>query len=221
MEVSKTGYPAMEKPDSGNIVISIEGMTCVACAQRIERVVGKLEGVAQVSVNYATDKAVVTYNPQQVRVSAIKESIRKVGYTPLEAATTFGADEERVREAEEIHTLLIKFIIAAIFALPLLYVAMAPMITWIDMPLPGGLDPIQYPLVYALTQLLLVIPIIGAGYQFYNVGFKVLLQLSPNMDSLIAIGSTAAVVYSGYNVMQIAAGQNDIQNRHYGLKESD
>lgn len=180
-------------------------MTCAACAKRIEKVVGKLEGIESVSVNFATEKATVAYTPQIVRQSDIKAAIEKAGYKTLDlkADTT---DTEHLRKQKEIRTLLIKFIVAAIFGLPLLYLAMAPMITVIRLPFPKALDPMRYPLVYGLAQLLLVIPIICVGYRFYTAGFMALIRRSPNMDSLIAIGTTAAVLYSIYSISQIVSG---------------
>jgi Cu+-exporting ATPase len=177
-------------------------MTCAACAQRVEKAIRKLEGVTSVSVNFATEKATVIYEPQKTRVSAIKESVEKAGYKCLASAV----DEDRTRKQKEIQTLWTKFIISAVFSLPLLYIAMAPMITFVRLPFPTGLDPMRYPLVYALAELLLVIPVIIVGNKFYTVGFKALVQRSPNMDSLIALGTTAAVLYSLWNVLQIAAG---------------
>jgi Cu+-exporting ATPase len=83
---------------------------------------------------------------------------------------------------------------------------MAPMITWVRLPFPSALDPMRFPLIYALTELILVLPVIGVGYRFYTVGYKAIINRSPNMDSLIAIGTTAAVLYSVYNTWQIAMG---------------
>ncbi|KAI4453376.1 atp7 isoform b [Holotrichia oblita] len=204
--VAKIGYQVVEKPDNGSITIPIGGMTCAACAQRIEKAIRKLDGVIEVSVNFATEKATVSYEPQKVRTSVIKETIEKAGYKALEVSKTDTADEDRARKQKEIRTLRIKFIVATAFALPLLYIAMVPMITWVRLPFPGELDPMKYPLIYGLIEILLVIPIICVGYKFYTVGFKALFQRSPNMDSLIAIGTTAAVIYSVYNVFQIAGG---------------
>jgi Cu+-exporting ATPase len=99
-----------------------------------------------------------------------------------------------------------KFIVAVSLAVPLLYIAMVPMIKVVALPFPKALAPMNFPLVYALVELLLVIPIIGVGYRFYTVGFKALLARSPNMDSLIAVGTTAAFVFSVYNIFQIAGG---------------
>ncbi|MEA5083483.1 MAG: heavy metal translocating P-type ATPase [Lachnospiraceae bacterium] len=188
-------------------VLSIRGMTCAACAQRVEKGIKKLDGVTSVAVNFATEKATVVYNPQKVRLSIIKESIEKSGYKALEVSKTYAVDEDRERKQKEIKTLWTKFIISAVFSIPLLYIAMVPMIKVVSLPFPGGLDPMNFPLLYALIELILVIPIIGVGYKFYTIGFKALLQRSPNMDSLIAIGTTAAVLYSTYNVWQIANGK--------------
>ncbi len=206
--VSKIGYEVVEKMDTTNITIPIGGMTCAACAQRVEKAIGKLTGVSMVSVNFATEKATVGYNPQQIRVSAIKEAIEKAGYKALEVSKTDAADEDRKRKQKEIKTLWRKFIISAVFSIPLLYIAMVPMVTkyGIKLPYPKELDPMNYSLIYALLELALVIPVIGVGYKFYTIGFKSLWRRSPNMDSLIAIGTTAAVLYSIYNVFQIAGG---------------
>ena len=204
--VAKIGYEIVEKTDASKATIPIGGMTCAACAQRIEKVIGKLEGVDSVSVNLATEIATVSYHPQTVRLSSIKQAIEKIGYKALEAAKSDAAEEDRARKQKEITTLWTKFIVSAVFSLPLLYIAMAPMITLVRLPFPGWLDPMKYPLIYALIELLLVIPVIGVGYRFYAVGFKALLQRSPNMDSLIAIGTSAAVLYSVYNTWQIAQG---------------
>ncbi|MDR2022787.1 MAG: heavy metal translocating P-type ATPase [Hungatella sp.] len=204
--VSKIGYEVVEKSENAKVTIPIGGMTCAACAKRIEKAVGKLEGVASTSVNFATEKATVTYDPQKIRLSAIKAAIEKAGYKALEVNKADAADEDRVRKQREIKTLWTKFIVSAVFSVPLLYIAMAPMINIIQLPFPAGIAPMENPLTYALVELLLVAPVIGVGYKFYTIGFKALLQRSPNMDSLIAIGTTAAVLYSIYNTFQIAEG---------------
>ncbi len=204
--VDKIGYEVSEKSDAQEVSIPIGGMTCAACAQRIEKVVRKLDGVESVSVNLATEKATIVYHPQGVRLSAIRGAIEKAGYQALTETRANAADEDRARKQKQIRTLWTKFIVSAVFSLPLLYIAMAPMIRSLSLPFPAGLNPMNYPLLYALTELLLVLPVIGVGYRFYTVGFKALWQRSPNMDSLIAIGTTAAFSYSLYNVFQIATG---------------
>ncbi|WP_461256739.1 heavy metal translocating P-type ATPase, partial [Treponema sp. R80B11-R83G3] len=185
--------------------LTVGGMHCAACSARVEKALSKLEGVESASVNLATEKATVIYNPQTLRLSAIKEAIVNAGYEVIETSKN-ALDEDKLRKEKEIRILKTKFIIAASFALPLLYIAMAPMIKPVTLPFPKTLSPMNFPLFYALVQLVLVIPIIIAGNRFYTVGFKNLLRRSPNMDSLIAIGTTSAVVYSSYNLFQITTG---------------
>ncbi|MEA4929352.1 MAG: heavy metal translocating P-type ATPase [Candidatus Limiplasma sp.] len=206
--VEKIGYGATEKTSAQTVTIPIGGMTCAACAQRIEKTLRKLPGVEQAGVNLATEKATVTYQPQQVRFSAIREAIEKIGYQVLRTTRANAAEEDRARRQKQIRTLWTKFIFAAAFSLPLLYIAMAPMLTGVALPFPEALHPMHHPLRYALTELLLVLPVIGVGYRFYTVGYRALWQRSPNMDSLIAVGTTAAFGYSLYNVFQIAAGNH-------------
>jgi Cu+-exporting ATPase len=204
--VKKIGYELEEKTHNEKVLMPIGGMTCAACSSRIEKVVKKLEGIESVSVNLASEKASIVYNPQKIKVSAVKAAIEKIGYKVLDISKNDAADEDRKRKQKEIRVLWTKFIIAAVFALPLLYIAMVPMITWANLPFPAGLDPMQFPLIYALLEIALVFPVIIVGYKFYTVGFKALINRSPNMDSLIAVGTSAAVIYSAYNTWQIAVG---------------
>ncbi|WP_026892066.1 heavy metal translocating P-type ATPase [Lacrimispora aerotolerans] len=204
--VTKIGYEVAERTEHAKVTIPVGGMTCAACARRVEKAIGKLEGIDETSVNFATEKATVTYDPQTVRLSAIRGAIEKAGYQALEADKADAADEDRARKQKEIKLLWTKFIVSAVFSLPLLYIAMAPMISFVRLPFPAGIEPMRYPLIYALLEMVLVIPVIAVGYRFYTIGFKALIQRSPNMDSLIAIGTTAAVLFSIYNTFQIAAG---------------
>lgn len=205
--VGKIGFEVVEKADIQSVTIPIGGMTCAACAQRVERGIKQIKGVKSVSVNFATEKATVVYNPQQVRLSSIREAIEKAGYNALEINKADAVDEDRKRKQKEVKTLWTKFIVSAVFSLPLLYIAMVPMLVrWVRLPYPAGLNPMNYSLIYALVEILLVAPIIGAGYRFYIVGFKALFKRSPNMDSLISIGTAAAVLYSLYNTWQIWNG---------------
>lgn len=203
--VKKIGYEVEEKANS-SVTIPIGGMTCAVCAQRVEKAMKKLDGVTSASVNFASEKATVVYEPQTVRLSAIRQAIQKVGYEALEINKEDAADEDRQRKQKEIKILQTKLIVSALFSVPLLYIAMVPMITIVRLPFPGAIDPMGFPLLYALVELLLVAPVIGVGYKFYTIGYKSLFQRSPNMDSLIAIGTTAAVLYSLYNTWLIANG---------------
>jgi Cu+-exporting ATPase len=205
--VAKAGYEAVDDRKAKEVAIPIGGMTCAACAKTIERVAGKLPGVDSVSVNFATEKASIKYDPAVVRLSEIKRAIAKAGYTPLAIAEAGAAgtakDEHKAAKEREIRVLWTKFAVSAFFSIPLLYVAMGAML---GLPLPRAIRPMDYPLRYALLEIALVLPAIAAGYRFYLVGFKAILRLSPNMDSLIAMGTSAAFLYSLYSVFQIGAG---------------
>ncbi|MDR0503121.1 MAG: heavy metal translocating P-type ATPase [Treponema sp.] len=191
-------------------IFNIKGMTCAACAQRIERTVNRLSGVKQAAVNFANEKLFVEYDNSKLSVVDIKEAVKKTGYEAEEKNENSESkiDKDRNKSLNEITALKIKLIASAVFSLPLLYIAMSPMITIINFPFAEQLHHIMNndPLVYAILQLLLTIPVIIIGYKFYTVGFMSLLHKSPNMDSLIAIGTTSAVLYSVYNVRQIFKG---------------
>ena len=157
--IRKAGYEAFLEIQTKEISIPISGMTCAACAKAVERAVGKLEGVENVSVNFATEKANVKYNPKLTRISEIKQAITKAGYKALEIESKNRVDEDKARKEKEIKTLWTKFIVSAIFATPLIILAMAHMI-------PGIIkccqlfDPMHNPMRFALMQMVLVIPIV-------------------------------------------------------------
>ncbi|MFT9497530.1 heavy metal translocating P-type ATPase [Anaerosolibacter sp.] len=204
--VAKAGYEAKEEIETKEVAIPVAGMTCAACAKAVERAVGKLGGVESVAVNFATEKAVIKYNPKDVRLSEIKQAIIKAGYTPLEIENKNRVDEDKERKEKEIKTLWMKFVVSAIFSIPLLYIAMGPMVPWLGWKLPAWLEPMNFPLLYALVELVLVIPVMIAGNKFFTVGFKAIVRRSPNMDSLIAMGTSAAFLYSLYSIYRINIG---------------
>ena len=191
---------------NAKVTITIGGMSCAACAARVERAIKGLPGVSDAFVNFAAEKATVTFEQEVVRLPEIRETIEKAGYKPLEPVGAAAIDADKARRQKEIKAMRTKFIIAAAFSLPLLYIAMAPMLTFARLPYPQQLDMMEHPLAFALAQLALVVPVIGTGHKFYSAGFKAIARRSPNMDSLIAIGTSAAILYSLYNTWQIAAG---------------
>lgn len=166
----------------------------------------KMDGVDQVSVNLATEKATILFDAEKTNIVAIKETIEKAGYGALDIVEKNIVDEDKLRKEKEIRTLWTKFIVSAAFSIPLLYFAMGSMIRWLPFPIPAFLNPMMYPLNYAILQIVLTIPIIIAGNKFYSVGYKAIINRSPNMDSLIAMGTTAAILYSLFSVYQIASG---------------
>ncbi|MCL2548672.1 MAG: heavy metal translocating P-type ATPase [Symbiobacteriaceae bacterium] len=201
-----------DEPVIQEVTIPIAGMTCAACSSRIERVLSRLAGVKSASVNLATEKAFVEYDPAETRLSLLKQAIIKAGYTPLEIERGEQTDIDRDRKEREITVLKNKLLVAAIFTIPLFYLAMGDMLGW---PLPVSLRAIANPLVFALLQLGLVVPVVSVGYRFYTVGFRALLLRAPNMDSLIAIGTSAALIYSIYSTMRIAAGDHMAHHELY------
>jgi Cu+-exporting ATPase len=210
--VSNAGYSAEGESNLREIMIPISGMTCSSCAASIEKAVGKLQGIDKVSVNFATEKAMVVYDTNITRISEIKQSISKAGYKALEIETGQQIDEEKNRREKEVKTLWKKFILSTVFSIPLLYIAMGHLM---GIPLPEVIEPMMNPLNFALIQMFLTIPIVIAGNKFYSVGLKALFRRTPNMDSLIAIGTGAAVIYGIFAVIQIYNGNHDYAKELY------
>ncbi|MBN1498518.1 MAG: copper-translocating P-type ATPase [Spirochaetes bacterium] len=208
--VSKAGYGVAEDSGLRNVTVKISGMTCAACVKRVENSLNKLNGIKGASVNLVTEKAEISYDPSQIRLSTVKEQIDRIGYKALDASDSSGVDEDKMRKQKELFILRMKLAVSVFFSTPLLYIAMAPMlpklIPWITLPFPSFLMPMAHPLTYALTQLALLLPVMGAGYKFYTNGYRSLFHFSPNMDSLIAIGTSAAAAYSLYSTWMIFSG---------------
>ncbi len=210
--VEKAGYKATTEAVSKKF--TIEGMTCASCVKAVERATKKLDGVTAVNVNFATEKLNISYEPTLVNVVNIKNAVEKAGYKAVEVETTIDAD--KAKKEKEIQLLLKKFIVSAVFTIPLLYIAMGHMLgDLIGLNLPGFIDPMINPRIFAITQLLLTIPVMIAGYKFFTVGFKTLIKRSPNMDSLIAIGSSAAFLYGLYAIVQIYNGNVEYTGELY------
>jgi Cu+-exporting ATPase len=201
MAVRRAGYKAIT--EAVKKTLKIEGMTCASCSKAVERAVKKLEGVTEASVNLATEKLSISYEPSKVRVSDIKRVVASAGYRAVEEESTTDTDKEK--KEKEIKLLWKKFIVSAIFTVPLLYISMGYML---GLPLPDFISPKVNPAAFALVQLFLTIPVIIAGNRYYTIGFKVLLKRNPNMDSLIAIGTSAAVLYGVFATVMILGGNH-------------
>lgn len=185
-----------------NKTFKIEGMTCASCARAVERATRRLEGVASANVNLATEKLAITFEPSVLSVSDIKKAVKNAGYKAVEEDGGKSGDSNE----KERRLLWRRFIISVIVTVPLLYISMGHMA---GLPLPGFIDPMMNPRAYAITQLILTLPVVAAGYRYYIVGFKTLLKRSPNMDSLVAIGTGAAMVYGIYAIGRIFMGDTD------------
>lgn len=186
---------------------ALKGMTCAACVAANERAVGKLPGIARVSVNLATERMEVEFDPTAVDVAQIQAAVKKAGYE-AELLEKPSSAPPPIYEAYG----WTRFTVSAVFAAILLCIAMGSMI---GLPLPPFIDHRTAPLAFALVQLVLLIPVLVAGKSFYIHGFKSLFHLSPNMDSLIAIGTSSAILYSLFSMWRIASGDHSASMQLY------
>ena len=191
-------------------IYQITGMTCAACSARVESTISKTGGVITCVVNLSTERMTVEIDTTIISKENLEAEIAKTGYGYKEIKDTTSeslVDEDKLRKEREISTLRVKFIVSVIFGIPLLYIAMGHMLPFgLTLPLPAIIHHHHAPLNFALTQLFLTIPIVIAGYRFYIVGFRAIWLRAPNMDSLIAMGTSAAVIYSLYATYRVLAG---------------
>lgn len=183
---------------------AIEGMSCASCAQTIEKAVNQLSGVQQAIVNLATEKLVVSYDDHQVTSAEIIKAVTDAGYQATEeVAAGATADQDREKKQKHIAEMWQRFWISAVFTVPLLYIAMGHMV---GLPLPDFLNPMTHATTFAMVQLILTLPVLYVGREFFTVGFKALFKGHPNMFSLVALGTSAAFVYSLYGTVMIFLG---------------
>ena len=182
----------------------IEGMSCASCAMTIENAVSKIPGVDKASVNLATEIMTVEAN-DSVTPEDIAKVVDGVGYGARPRGKSVEEELEEKNEKKEAHLREMKrnLTISAIFTVPLLFIAMADMV---GIPMPAFLSPMQSPVSYALIQLALVLPILWVGRRFFVDGFKALSKGHPNMDSLVALGTSAAFLYSLYGTYHVLEG---------------
>lgn len=182
----------------------IEGMSCASCAMTIENAVSKIPGVDKASVNLATEIMTVEAN-DSVTPEDIAKVVDGVGYSARPRGKSVEEELEEKNEKKEAHLREMKrnLTISAIFAVPLLFIAMADMV---GIPMPAFLSPMQSPVSYALIQLALSLPIVWLGRRFFVDGFKALSKGHPNMDSLVALGTSAAFLYSLYGTYHVLEG---------------
>jgi len=182
----------------------VTGMTCSACSARIEKNMNKTDGVIEASVNLLTNSMIVKYDESVLSVDEIIKVVENTGYgaSPVqdkkkEVKSQAKDDKSEIREMKK------RVIISLIFAAPLFYISMGHMLKW---PLPEIFHGEENALIFAFTQFLLCLPVILVNNKYYKVGFKTLLKGSPNMDSLIAIGTSAAAAYGVYAIYKIGYG---------------
>ncbi len=188
---------------------NVTGMTCTACSAHVEKAVAKVPGVHSVNVNLMANSMLVDYDSAAADPAALIRAVEEAGYGAslpgASAASPFrtGAPAAGDPMAGELRHMKFRLIVSFCFLIPLFYLSMGHMMGW---PLPHIFHGTENAMIFALTQLLLVLPIMYVNDKYYKVGFKTLWKRAPNMDSLIALGSTAAVVYGLAALYQIAWG---------------
>lgn len=189
----------------------ITGMTCSACSTRVEKSVAKLPGIKEVSVNLLKNSMVASYDESVLDTAGIVQAVEKAGYGAIPKAsaqnksrTTTPAAKPEISTAQaEYKQMKQRLLLSALFTIPLFYISMGHMMGW---PLPSSLLGMENAISFAFAQFLLLIPVVFINFKYYRMGFKTLFHGSPNMDSLIAIGSSAAIVYGIYAVYKIGIG---------------
>ena len=190
-KVTEIGY----EPITQTIDLAVTGMTCAACVGRVERALKKVDGVLEASVNLATERATIKLVPAQSGAAHLKRAIREAGYGVLETQVGESReDAERAAREREISNLRASVIFAATFGMPLLIIAMLPMVWEPAMNAQMRLLPMQ---AWNWIMLALAVPVqFGPGLRFYKNGWKALISKSPDMNSLVMIGTSAAFFYS-------------------------
>ena len=177
----------------------IQGMSCAACSSRIEKSVSKLEGIHQVNVNLLTNHMQVDYDESVLNNQKIIDCVVNAGY----GATLPQTKQVEVKKEDPALELKNRFIYSLVFMIPLFYVSMGHMM---GLPLPSILLGHENALIFAFTQFLLCLPVLIINKKYYTNGFKALFHRTPNMDSLIAIGSSASFAYGIYAIYMLAYG---------------
>jgi Cu+-exporting ATPase len=184
-------------------------MHCAACSARIERVLGAMEGVSEARVNLATESGSFVFDPDRVKVRDIREAIEELGFSSsVETAAATMYKERQEKNFARLAMMRRDLIPAFGFALPIILISMGHMM---GIPLPAFLDPMHAPLTFALAQALLLLPVLWAGRRFYTSGIPAFFRGAPNMDSLVAMGTGAAVLYSTWNLIEIFLGISPVQ----------
>lgn len=175
----------------------VSGMSCTACASAIEKELAKQKGVIEANVNFSSETLTIEYDSEQISLDKIASIIKSLGYE---------LKFKRVKVEDKTKNMLWRFILSAIFTVPLLYVSMGHMLGFY---LPDFLNPHGNSINFAIVQIVLTVPVMIIGYRYYITGYKSLFKGRPNMDSLVALSTSAAFLYSLYASIEIFNGKND------------
>ena len=195
---------------------TVTGMTCSACSTHVEKSVRKVDGVEDVAVNLLGGSMVVEYDEGKVKDETIIRAVEHAGYgaQPQDRKEKAVSSVAKRDSKNEERAMALRVILSFVFLIPLFYLAMGHMMGW---PLPGIFLGHDNAAVYAFTQFLLLLPILYINDHYYKNGFKSLFHRAPNMDSLIAVGSAAALIYGIFAILQIGygLGHGDMDRVHH------
>ena len=194
---------AQEK-DNKKLELKIDGISCQACVAKIERKLSKTDGVEKALVNISNNMADIEYDEKEIKASEIMKIIEKLGYTP-KRREDLKDKEEALRAEKKLKSELTKSKIAIVLSLILMYISMSHMF---GLPVPHIIYPVDHIFNYVAIQFIIAVTVMIIGKRFYKVGFRQLFMLSPNMDSLVAVGTSSAFIYSLYISYKIFADNN-------------
>lgn len=195
-------------------IFTVTGMTCASCSARVEKAVSKLAGVNQAAVNLLTNSMEVNYDETQLTSENIIKAVEDAGYgASVKNSKKTNAKSNATGVEDEVKSAKLRLIWSVVFLIPLFYISMGHMM---GLPLPEFMHGTQNAITFAFTQFLFTVPIVFINFHYFKNGFKNIVKLSPNMDSLIALGSTAAVVYGIVAIYRIGwgLGHNDMELVH-------
>ena len=193
-----------QEKDNKKLELKIDGISCQACVAKIERKLSKTNGVEKALVNISNNMADIEYNEKEIKASEIMKIIEKLGYTP-KRREDLKDKEEALRAEKKLKSELTKSKIAIVLSLILMYISMSHMF---GLPVPHIIYPVDHIFNYVAIQFIIAVTVMIIGKRFYKVGFRQLFMLSPNMDSLVAVGTSSAFIYSLYISYKIFADNN-------------
>ncbi|MBF1198093.1 MAG: cadmium-translocating P-type ATPase [Fusobacterium periodonticum] len=193
-----------QERDKKKLELKIDGISCQACVAKIERKLSKTEGVEKALVNISNNMADIEYDEKEIKASEIMKIIEKLGYTP-KRREDLKDKEEAIRAEKKLKSELTKSKIAIVLSLILMYISMSHMF---GLPVPHIIYPVDHIFNYVAIQFIIAVTVMIIGKRFYKVGFRQLFMLSPNMDSLVAVGTSSAFIYSLYISYKIFADNN-------------
>ncbi|MEG0327977.1 MAG: heavy metal translocating P-type ATPase [Erysipelothrix sp.] len=211
--VEDSGYGIAEKKILKEVELKITDMTCSSCVANIEGALQGLTGIDKAIVNLMSEHALITYDPSKVKLVDIIETIEGQGYGAKQIERDiFAVDETAIiKQKKEKQNLTISLILGGL----ILYITMGQMIPGVTLPLPSFMSIHDHPLIYSIVQIILTVPVVFLNLGYFKRGFKTLFKGHPNMDSLVAIGTGSALIYSVYGFFQIMNGNLDFVHHLY------